>query len=169
MDLALLFLIKKEIIKLCTLEMSVSEQELSEYREIFNLVDADKGGSISSDELSHLMTTLGIQTTPEELAEMIAEIDQDGNGDIDFDEFVQVMSRKVQGDYTAEDVRHSFKMFKVEYAPKGLISVKDLEYALTHYGKVKMSVDDSKELISQLDVVDGKFNYAEFVSMMMNQ
>lgn len=40
------------------------------------------------------MDTLGIDATPEEIELMINEIDQDNNGEIDFEEFVAVMSRK---------------------------------------------------------------------------
>jgi hypothetical protein len=38
----------------------LTPEEEKEFREIFNLVDKDKGGSISKKELSSLMTTLGI-------------------------------------------------------------------------------------------------------------
>ncbi|KOO20826.1 calmodulin-like protein [Chrysochromulina tobinii] len=69
-------------------------EELTEFREIFNLVDLDKGGTISKDELGQLMKTLGLKPTQEELNAMVAEIDADGSGEIDFDEFVTVMSRK---------------------------------------------------------------------------
>jgi Ca2+-binding EF-hand superfamily protein len=34
---------------------------------------------------------------------MVSEIDENGNGEIDFDEFVQVMSKKVHGDYTVNE------------------------------------------------------------------
>jgi hypothetical protein len=33
------------------------------FREIFNLVDLDKGGTISKDELKQLMNTLGLKPT----------------------------------------------------------------------------------------------------------
>lgn len=36
------------------------------------------------------METLGLKPNQEELDAMIREIDEDGNGEIDFDEFVQV-------------------------------------------------------------------------------
>ena len=39
----------------------LTEEELAEFREIFNLVDLDKGGTISKDELKQLMTTLGLK------------------------------------------------------------------------------------------------------------
>ena len=62
----------------------MSKDELAEFREIFNLVDKDKGGSISRDELGELMDTLGIRASKEEIDLMINEIDQDNNGEIDF-------------------------------------------------------------------------------------
>ena len=68
----------------------LTPEELAEFREIFNLVDKDGGGTISKEELGELMETLGIDATPEEIDLMIAEIDEDNNGVIDFDEFVDM-------------------------------------------------------------------------------
>ena len=65
----------------------LSSTELAEFREIFDLVDKDKGGSISSEELADLMSTLGINASRDEIRTMVSEIDADGNGGIDFDEF----------------------------------------------------------------------------------
>lgn len=39
----------------------LTDEELLEFREIFNLVDLDKGGTISTDELRQLMNTLGLK------------------------------------------------------------------------------------------------------------
>jgi len=41
---------------------------------------------------------------------MINEIDKNNDGEIDFGEFVAVMSRKVQATYTAEEVKNAFKV-----------------------------------------------------------
>ncbi len=54
----------------------LSAEEISEFREIFNLVDKDGGGSITKVELADLMDTLGIDASPEEIDAMIFEIDQ---------------------------------------------------------------------------------------------
>ena len=43
----------------------LTPEELAEFREIFNLVDKDGGGTISKEELGELMETLGIDATPE--------------------------------------------------------------------------------------------------------
>lgn len=42
-----------------------------------------------------------------ELDAMMKEVDSDGSGDIDFHEFVTVMSRRVQADYTPEQLKVS--------------------------------------------------------------
>lgn len=108
-------------------------EELREFKELFNLVDEDKGGSISPQELGSLMETLGLKPNQEELDAMIREIDEDGNGEIDFDEFVQVMSRKVQPTYTPEEVKGAFKVFETPNAglPPGHVKTAALERALT--------------------------------------
>ena len=99
----------------------LSQSELSEFREIFNLVDKDQGGSISSMELAELMSTLGINASTEEISAMVAEIDTDGNGDVDFDEFVAVMSRKVNADYTNKDIKRAFRTFALGQ-PSGYVN-----------------------------------------------
>ena len=97
-----------------TVVTKMSKEELAEFREIFDLVDKDKGGSISRDELGELMDTLGIRASKEEIDLMINEIDEDNNGEIDFEEFVAVMSRKVNANYTSEEVKSAFKTFEMD-------------------------------------------------------
>ena len=143
-----------------------ASQELAEFREIFNLVDLDKGGTISKDELKQLMTTLGLKPSQEELNAMVEEIDADKSGEIDFDEFVTVMSRKVNTSYTPAQVKAAFKVFEKE-APSGFMSMAALEQALTTYGTEKLSLSDAQELLSQIEPDEnGMVNYVEFVNMM---
>lgn len=147
---------------------NLSEEDLQEFREIFNLVDTDKGGSIGTDELARLMETLGIQTTPEELKLMVSEIDENGNGEIDFEEFVQVMCRKVNTDYTADEVRKAFKIFAGD-AQDGCIRIADLEKALQVYGREKLSAEEAKNLVAQIEQNDGMFKYEAYIKMMMEE
>ncbi|EGZ10266.1 hypothetical protein PHYSODRAFT_521567 [Phytophthora sojae] len=149
---------------------ALSSEELAEFREIFNLVDRDRGGSITKVELGELMDTLGIDTSPEEIDLMINEIDQDSNGEIDFDEFVAVMSRKVNATYTAEQVKSAFKAFEGNSSAPGFIMADKLLIALTTYGADRISPDQAQELISQLEPDQhGNINYIEYVNMMMSE
>eukprot|EP00802_Teleaulax_amphioxeia_P019933 Tamp_20188.p1 GENE.Tamp_20188~~Tamp_20188.p1 ORF type:complete len:179 (-),score=38.76 Tamp_20188:460-996(-) len=132
-------------------------------------VDEDKGGSISPQELGSLMETLGLKPNQEELDAMIREIDEDGNGEIEFDEFVQVMSRKVQPTYTPEEVKAAFKVFETPSSglPSGHVKTTALERALTTYGTEKLTLEEAQDLLSQVDPENtGSINYVEYVNMM---
>ena len=60
------------------------------YTKVFDLMDRDKGGTLSIDEVKQLMELLGMKIRQDELEQMIAEIDSDGSGQVDFEEFLQV-------------------------------------------------------------------------------
>ena len=105
----------------------------------------------------------------EELDSMIREIDQDGNGEIDFDEFVHVMSRKVQPTYTPDEVKAAFKVFETPNSglPAGFVKTQALEKALTTYGSEKLSLEEAQDLLQQVDPENtGSINYVEYVNMM---
>ena len=53
--------------------------------------DKDGNGFISAAELRHVMTNLGEKLTDEEVDEMIREADVDGDGQINYEEFVKMM------------------------------------------------------------------------------
>jgi len=62
-----------------------------EIKEAFKVFDKDGNGFISAAELRHIMTNLGEKLTDEEVDEMIREADVDGDGQINYDEFVDMM------------------------------------------------------------------------------
>lgn len=68
-----------------------SEEEI---REAFKVFDRDAKGSISAAELRHVLTSIGEKLTDDEVDEMIREADEDGDGRIDYNEFVQLMMQK---------------------------------------------------------------------------
>lgn len=146
----------------------LTEEEISEFREIFNLVDRDGGGTITKEELGELMDTLGIDATGEELDLMINEIDSSGDGQIDFEEFVEVMSRKVNATYTADQVKSAFRIFEGT-APPGCVKADGLIRALCTYGAEKMTPEQASDLVSQLETDGSGFiHYNEYVNMMMS-
>ena len=54
----------------------------------------DGNGFISAAELRHVMTNLGEKLTDEEVDEMIREADIDGDGQVNYEEFVRMMTSK---------------------------------------------------------------------------
>ena len=67
----------------------LSEQEIEEFREIFNLLDRDGGGSISAEELTELTEMIGIEASTKDIEHMIASIDTSGEGEIGFEVFMK--------------------------------------------------------------------------------
>jgi calmodulin len=65
-----------------------SEEEI---REAFKVFDRDGNGFISAAELRHVMTSIGEKLTDEEVDQMIREADADGDGRINYNEFVDLL------------------------------------------------------------------------------
>jgi hypothetical protein len=73
----------------------LTEEEIEEIREAFNLFDTDGSGTIDPKELKAAMQSLGFEAKNQTIYQMIADIDKDGNGSIDFEEFLDMMTAKM--------------------------------------------------------------------------
>ena len=65
-----------------------------ELEQAFAYLDKNKDQKISSEEFKTVMTTQGDKLTPEETANIFQEIDVDGNGYIDINEFITKLMTK---------------------------------------------------------------------------
>jgi calmodulin len=81
----------------CTLmsrnKMGTSSEE-DEIFEAFKVFDKDGNGFISASELRQVMAGLGKKLTDEEVDDIIREVDINGDGQIDYSEFVKMMGYK---------------------------------------------------------------------------
>ena len=72
----------------------LTQEQKTEFREAFDLFDYNGDGVVTASELERVFKLLRKNPTVEDLNDMIAEIDEDGNGTIDFEEFLDLMLRK---------------------------------------------------------------------------
>ena len=62
---------------------------------VFNLFDDDQTGKISLRNLRRVAKELGETMTDAELLEMIERADTDADGEINFEEFFAIMTKKI--------------------------------------------------------------------------
>ncbi|KAL4874478.1 hypothetical protein BJY04DRAFT_203850 [Aspergillus karnatakaensis] len=65
----------------------------AELREAFAVFDKDKSGSISADELRQVLRSIGDDVSDKDVDEMLQLADVNGDGSIDYEEFVKLMSQ----------------------------------------------------------------------------
>ena len=141
------------------------EDFVEEIRQTFRLFDENNDGSIDEKELGNVFRSLGQHYTQAELSEMIAEIDADGSGVIEFDEFLQLMRRRMRDTDTEEEMVEAFKVFDRD--GDGLISLQELLRVMRQIGE-NLTEEQCKEIIAAGDRDnDGKLNFDEFIRMMV--
>lgn len=68
-----------------------------EIREAFRVFDREGHGYIAVPDLCQVLTTLGDKLTEDESLELISEADIDGDGNVNYEEFVTMLLHKKPG------------------------------------------------------------------------
>ncbi|WOL03140.1 calmodulin-2/4-like isoform X2 [Canna indica] len=122
-------------------------------------------GHITSDELAFVLRSLGQDPTNGELQDMIREVDMDGNGTIELDEFRKIISMKMKEVDAEEELRAAFKVFDKD--DDGYISADELMIVMANLGE-QVTQDEVQEMIMEADTNgDGHVDFSEFSKIMM--
>ncbi|KAL8171157.1 hypothetical protein V2J09_022961 [Rumex salicifolius] len=81
-----------EFLNLIAAKSKEKDTEEEELKEAFKVFDKDQNGFISPSALRQVMINLGEKLTDEEVEQMINEADSDGDGLVNFDDFVKFMT-----------------------------------------------------------------------------
>jgi len=68
----------------------LDEEAIKKYKASFKALDKDNSGDLNLQEVKYMMEKMGQAKTHSELKAMIAEVDTDGSGTINFHEFIHV-------------------------------------------------------------------------------
>jgi len=79
------------------------------------------------------MRALGFEPKKEEIKKMISDIDKDGNGTIDFNEFLEMMTAKMSERDSKEEILKAFCLFDDD--EKGKISLHNLKRVAKELGE----------------------------------
>ena len=89
----------------------LTHEQTVEFRHAFAIFDKDGDGTIDSSELGSVMNSLRQKLTDAELETMINQADIDGDGTINFEEFLIMMAKKLTDTDIGEDIMEAFKVF----------------------------------------------------------
>lgn len=132
-------------------------------KEMFDMFDADGGGSIDCAELTAAFVSLGISDTKEEIDRLVAQIDTDGSGEIEYDEFREVINQLLN---QRDSVAEMYKAFTYFSDGKERITLNDLR-------RVSIDLNDvrSEAFLQEMFVIgdhdhDGVVTFHDFRTMM---
>eukprot|EP00794_Sanderia_malayensis_P020358 gene20358-22366_t len=146
--------------------MEMTDETLRELKEAFSLFDPKDKGSISCEDLGYVMKSLGQNPTEKEITTMIKEVDVDGNGEIDFAEFIQMMDKQMRGRNINEELYEAFQVFDCNR--NGRISPFELKTTMRNLGQ-ELTEEQLLLMMREADCNgDGVIDFEEFKTLVHN-
>ncbi|ORZ11996.1 hypothetical protein BCR42DRAFT_421030 [Absidia repens] len=141
--------------------VAISDIEVAQLKECYD--SYTHGHGMNASTLAEIYRKAKVPVTQEELDRQIARASSKGNGKLDFDDFLTVMTRQYETN-PEEGISKVFAMLDAD--DDGLITSQDLERAIVEFGET-VTPDELKEMILSADVDgDGMVNYEEFLKIM---
>ncbi|XP_045058407.2 centrin-4 [Desmodus rotundus] len=145
-------------------KIELAETQKQDIKEAFDLFDVDGSGTIDVKELKIAMQALGFQPKKEEVKKLIAEIDKERTGTINFEDFFAIMSVKMSEKDEKEELLKSFKLFDDD--DTGSITLNNIKRVAQELGE-NLTDDELQEMLDEADRDgDGEINEEEFLRMM---
>ena len=140
------------------------QANMQEMKQVFEKYDRNQDGKISKEEYKAMIRAINGKNnainSDLEATKSFQVVDKDGDGFIDFNEYMELHNNKVK----SNDIENAFRVFDCD--GDGKISAKELMEVLRRMGQI-YSLDACKKMIKEVDSNgDGMINSAEFITMM---
>ncbi|KAA8531704.1 hypothetical protein F0562_006579 [Nyssa sinensis] len=133
-----------------------------EMKRVFNKFDTNKDGKISREEYKLALKAVGGGNAETEVPEAFEATDSDGDGFIDFKEFMEVLN--MGGGINTTDIQSAFRVFDLD--GNGKISAEELMEVLGRLGE-RCSLESCRKMLRRVDTDgDGVIDMDEFMNMM---
>ena len=118
----------------------------------FDLFDSKKVQFLSADDLDEILRAMGFRPSPEELLDILKEIDEDGSGEIEFGEFCQLCAKFLVEDPDIETMKRELKdAFRLyDKAGEGFITMDTLRELISEL-LAPLSAKELDGIIEELD------------------
>lgn len=148
----------------------------AEMKRVFEKVDENNDGLICAQDLLRFMTRLGFQLSQDEAVSMLESVDSNGDGRVDFQEFLSLYRSLCDGDAATpspslddeedETLLEAFRVFDKNM--DGFITAEELQTVLLDLGLPEgKSLKNCERMIQSVDVDgNGEIDLREFKEMM---
>ncbi len=144
----------------------LSEQEICELHEAFNIFDVESDGSIEVHNLVMLLNSLKQYPTKEELDQILKAVDINNDGQIYFNQFLKIMAKRLKDVKEDEDKYLKCLFSRLDRNNNGLISIHEIRYIVTHSNE-NISEKDIEIIMKEADTDgDGLISLEEFLTIM---
>jgi Ca2+-binding EF-hand superfamily protein len=135
------------------------QAQIQEFKEAFNMIDQDRDGFISKEDLHDTMASLGKNPNDRYLDDMINE----ATGPINFTMFLTMFGDKLNGTDPESVILNAFACFDRDAT--GKISEEHLKELLVTTGD-RFSEEEVDELLREAPLNSGIFDYVEFTRIL---
>ncbi|XP_053990245.1 calcium-dependent protein kinase 5-like [Hylaeus volcanicus] len=152
---------------LTVIAFQMNKKNISKLHDIFSVLDRDADGVLSNTELSMGLSRMNVQYS-DFLGKIFHEIDTDGNGTIDYTEFI---AASLDYRFYEQEVvcREAFHVLDLN--GDGKISINEIRHLLQINSRNSTHFDRTlHEMINEVDVnQDGYIDFHEFMEMMRKE
>jgi len=145
----------------------LSEEQLSTLQAAFDAIDTQKTGAIDSKAIGTILKDCGVRVSEEELEEIILEVDDDGSGLLEFEEFAQLAAKfLLEEDLTElkKELREAFRIYDKEGV--GYIT-NEVFIEILRELDPKLTQENLDDIITEIDEDgSGTVDFEEFMQMM---
>jgi Ca2+-binding EF-hand superfamily protein len=145
----------------------LSNDEIDEIRQAFDLFDTNQTGKIDPKELKAAMQSLGFQDKNPTIYNMIAELDTSEaqkKGGIDFNTFVEAINDKLGDKESKEGIERIFRLF-IDDTSSETITLNSLKRIAKELGE-QMSGDELKDMLERASNNGTELSFDEFYDIM---
>jgi myosin regulatory light chain 12 len=135
-----------------------NQAQITEFKEAFALMDADRDGIIGPDDLAAIYQQVGREADPKQIKEMLAESPEKLN----FTHFLTLFGEKLHGTDSETALRDAFIMFDEE--KKGKLAEEYVKDLLMNVGD-QFSKDEVKQVWKEAPIEGGQLDYLKFVTI----
>ena len=140
----------------------LTEDEIEEIREAFNLFDTDGSGTIDPRELKAAMQSLGFESKNPTIYQMIADLENEGPS-INFNTFLDAITSKLGDKETKEGISKIFALFDDD--DSGSINLTNLKRVARELGET-MTAEELEEMLSRAASNGEEITFEDFYNIM---